>query len=174
MLTIVVPLGGCLLVPVFGKINERLMKWYSVLVGFATAGLTVALIQQSAGQDLSALYWIPGVDATFGLQLTGIGMYVAAVAGCIGSLAVLYSIKYMEDLEEEYPPTRYYFLTLLFIGSMIALALADSFLTLYVFWEIIGFCSFALIAYEYKKAKARQAGAKAFIVTRFGDIGLLV
>jgi NADH-quinone oxidoreductase subunit L len=80
----------------------------------------------------------------------------------------------MEELEEEYAPSRYYFLTLLFIGSMIALALADSFLTLYIFWEIIGFCSFALIAYEYKKSKARQAGAKAFIVTRFGDIGLLV
>ena len=168
------PLGGCLLVPLFGAINERLMKWYSVLVGFATAALTLALINGAAGQDISALYWIPGIDATFGLQLTGVGMYVAAVAGCIGSLAVLYSIKYMEDLEKEYPPTRYYFLTLLFIGSMIALALADSFIVLYVFWEIIGFCSFALIAYEYKRAKARQAGAKAFIVTRFGDIGLLV
>lgn len=150
------------------------MKWYSVAVGFATAGLTVALIRMGAGHEISALYWIPGIDATFGIKLTGIGMYVAAVAGCIGSLAVLYSIKYMEPLEREYPPSRYYFLTLLFIGSMVALALADNFLVLYVFWELIGFCSFALIAYEYNRAKARQAGAKAFIVTRFGDIGLLV
>ncbi|MGI5817471.1 MAG: NADH-quinone oxidoreductase subunit L [Armatimonadota bacterium] len=173
-MTIVVPLGGCLLIPVLGAINERLMKWYTVSAGFATAALTVALIRASAGHEITALYWIPGVDATFGLQLTGIGMYVAAVAGCIGSLAILYSIKYMEDLESEYRPTRYYFLTLLFIGSMIALALADNFLVLYVFWELIGFCSFALIAYEYRKAKAREAGAKAFIVTRFGDIGLLV
>ncbi|MFP4250803.1 MAG: hypothetical protein ACLFU7_14170, partial [Armatimonadota bacterium] len=146
MLTIVVPLGGCLLIPILGRINERLMKWYSVTVAFVTAGLTVSLIRQAGGEEIAALYWIPGVDATFGLQLTGIGMFVAAVAGCIGSLAVLYSIKYMEDLEEEYRPTRYYFLTILFIGSMIALALADSFLTLYIFWEIIGFCSFALIA----------------------------
>ncbi|MGM0491682.1 MAG: NADH-quinone oxidoreductase subunit L [Armatimonadota bacterium] len=174
MLTIVVPLGGCLLIPILGRINERLMKWYSVAVAFVTAGLTVSLIRQAGGEEIAALYWIPGVDATFGLQLTGIGMFVAAVAGCIGSLAVLYSIKYMEELEEEYGPTRYYFLTILFIGSMIALALADSFLTLYIFWEIIGFCSFALIAYEYHKSKAREAGAKAFIVTRFGDIGLLV
>ncbi len=150
------------------------MKWYSVLVGFASAALTITLIRAAGGEDMTLLYWIPGIDATFGLQLTGIGMYVAAVAGCIGALAVLYSIKYMLEVEEEYPPTRYYFLTLLFIGSMIALALADNFLVLYVFWELIGFCSFALIAYEYKRAKAREAGAKAFIVTRFGDIGLLV
>ncbi|MFW6155898.1 MAG: NADH-quinone oxidoreductase subunit L, partial [Armatimonadota bacterium] len=150
------------------------MKWYSVAVGFATAGLTISLIGAGGGAEISALYWIPGLDATFGVQLTGIGVYVAAVAGCIGALTVLYSIRYMEDLEEQYPPSRYYFLTLLFIGSMIALALADSFLVLYVFWELIGFCSFALIAYEYRRAKAREAGAKAFIVTRFGDIGLLI
>jgi len=150
------------------------MKWYTVLAGFVTAGLTIALVTRGVGQALPAVFWIPGIDLRISLQLTGIGVYVAAVAGCIGSLAVLYSIKYMEPLEEEYPPTRYYFLTLLFIGSMIALALADNFLVLYIFWEIIGFCSFALIAYEYKRAKARDAGAKAFIVTRFGDIGLLV
>ena len=150
------------------------MKFYSVLVGLATAILTVMLIGAAGDQPLTAVYWIPGIDATFGLQLTGIGMFVAAVAGCIGFLAVVYSLKYMEDLEREYTPTRYYFLTILFIGSMIALALADNFLLLYVFWELIGFCSFALISYEYKRAKARQAGAKAFIVTRFGDIGLLV
>ncbi len=150
------------------------MKWYTVAVGFVTAGLTIALVVRGAGVPLSAAYWIPGIDARFALRLTGIGVYVAAVAGCIGALAILYSIKYMEPLEEEYPPTRYYFLTLLFVGAMIALALADNFLVLYIFWEIIGFCSFALIAYEYHRAKAREAGTKAFIVTRFGDIGLLV
>lgn len=168
------PLGGCLLIPVFGRINEHLMKWYSVLAGFTTAALTVLLIRAAAGQEIAATYWIPGIDASFGLRLTGIGMFVAAVAGCIGSLAILYSIRYMEALEEIYAPTRYYFLTLLFIGSMIALALADNFLVLYIFWEVIGFCSFALIAYEYHRAKARRAGTKAFIVTRFGDIGLLI
>lgn len=168
------PLGGCLLIPLLGWINERLMKWYTVVAGFVTAGLTVALVTGGAGRPLPTVIWIPGLDLQISLQLTGIGVYVAAIAGCIGSLAILYSLKYMEPLEEEYAPTRYYFLTLLFIGAMIALALADNFLVLYIFWEVIGLCSFALIAYEYKRAKARDAGAKAFIVTRFGDIGLLV
>ncbi len=115
------------------------MKWYTVLVGFVTAGLTIALVTRGIGEPVPAALWIPGVNAYFALQLTGIGVYVAAIAGCIGALAILYSIKYMEPLEEEYPPTRYYFLTLLFVGSMIALALADNFLVLYIFWEIIGF-----------------------------------
>ncbi|MGC9317832.1 MAG: NADH-quinone oxidoreductase subunit L [Armatimonadota bacterium] len=175
LLTVVIPLGGCLLVPVLGRVNERLMKWYTVAVGFVTAGLTVALVITAGRQGpLTGLWWIPGINARIALQLTGIGVYVAAIAGCIGALALLYSIRYMEPLEEQYEPTRYYFLTLLFVGSMIALALSDNFLVLYVFWEIIGFCSFALIAYEYRRDEARRAGTKAFIVTRFGDIGLLI
>ncbi len=174
LLTVIVPLAGCLLIPLLGWLNERLMKWYSVVLAFVTAGLTIGLILSSEATGLTAAWWIPGIDAKIGVQLTGVGLYVAAIAGCIGALTVLYSIAYMKEYEDEYGPTRYYFLTLLFIGSMIALALADSFLVLYIFWEIIGFCSFALIAYEYHRPKAREAGTKAFIVTRFGDIGLLI
>ena len=168
------PLGGCLLIPLIGWLNERVMKWYTVAAGFVTAGLTVSLIVSAGGAEIARVWWIPGIDAAIGIQLTGIGLYVAAVAGCIGALAILYSVKYMEEYEDRYRPARYYFLTLLFIGSMIALALTDSFLVLYIFWELIGICSFGLIAYEYHRSKARTAGAKAFIVTRFGDIGLLI
>jgi len=162
------------MVLIVGRISERLMKWFSVLVGFATAGFTVVLVTRGYDWPLTAYYWIPAADVTVSLQLTGIGVYVAAIAGCIGALALLYSIKYMQPEESEYRPTRYYFFTVLFIGAMIALALSDNFLTLYIFWEIIGFCSYALIAYYYNDPKAVRAGTKAFIVTRFGDIGLLV
>ncbi len=150
------------------------MKWYTVVLSFVTGGLTIRLLSIASEVPLTAHYWIPGADVSVSLQLTGIGLYVAAVAGCIGALTMLYAIKYMENDEEEYPPTRYYFLSTLFIGSMIALALSDNFLTLYIFWEIIGFCSYALIAYYYNDPKSLRAGSKAFIVTRFGDIGLLV
>jgi len=88
-------------------------------------------------------------------------------------MAVIFSLKYMEPEEEHYPPTRYYFFTVLFIGSMIGLALTDNLLILYLFWEMIGFCSYILIAYYYRDPKAVRAGTKAFIVTRLGDVGLL-
>jgi len=174
ILAVAVPLIGALLVPVVGRISERLMKWFTVLVGLFTAAMTILLITDSGSLPLKTYYWIPGAEVTVGLQLTGIGLYVAAIAGCIGALVLVYSIAYMKPEEKEYAPTRYYFLTLLFIGAMIALALSDNFLTLYIFWEIIGFCSYALIAYYYNDPKAVRAGTKAFIVTRFGDIGLLL
>jgi len=168
-----VPLLGCLLVPVLGALNTRLMKWYTVALGFVTGALTIKLLSFAGHLPLPTVYWIPSAGVQVGLQLTGVGLYVAAIAGCIGALVLLYSLKYMEDEEQHYSPTRYYFLTILFIGSMVALALADNFLWLYIFWEIIGFCSYALIAYYYHDRKAVRAGTKAFIVTRFGDIGLL-
>jgi NADH-quinone oxidoreductase subunit L len=169
-----VPLIGALLVPIVGRMSERLMKGFCVLVGLLTAGLSIKLVTDAYQAPLTAYYWIPGADVTVSLQLTGIGVYVAAIAACIGALTLVYSIKYMEPEEGEYAPTRYYFFTVLFVGAMIALALSDNFLTLYIFWEIIGFCSYALIAYYYNDPKAVRAGTKAFIVTAFGDIGLLL
>ncbi|MCD6359551.1 MAG: NADH-quinone oxidoreductase subunit L [Armatimonadetes bacterium] len=172
-MTVAVPLLGSLLVPLIGLLNVRLMKWYTVALGFVTGALTIKLLTFVGETPLPTVHWVPSATVQVGLQLTGVGLYVAAIAGCIGALVLLYSLKYMEDEEREYSPIRYYFLTILFIGSMIALALADNFLSLYIFWEIIGFCSYALIAYYYKDPKAVRAGTKAFIVTRFGDIGLL-
>ncbi len=150
------------------------MKWYTVAASFVTAGLAVSLFFSAGGGEFTRVWWIPGIDASVGIHLTGVGLYVAVVAACVGALAILYSIRYMEPREESYGPTRYYFLTLLFVGAMIAESMADSFLFLYLFWELIGVCSFLLIAYDYRRSRARDAGLKAFVVTRFGDIGLLV
>ena len=61
----------------------------------------------------------------------------------------------------------------MFIGGMIGLALTSNLLVMYIFWEIIGFCSYSLIAYYYRDPAAVPGGTKAFIVTRIGDIGFL-
>jgi NADH-quinone oxidoreductase subunit L len=79
----------------------------------------------------------------------------------------------MEHAEPEYSLSRYYWQTLLFIGGMIGLALTSNLLIMYIFWEIIGFCSYALIAYYYHDPEPIPAGTKAFIVTRIGDVGFL-
>ncbi len=151
------------------------MKLIAVLISLVTGGLTIALLMAADGiQSAEAGYfWIPNAAVKIGFNLTGIGVWVAAVAGCVGSMAVLFSVKYMEPEEKHYPPTRYYFFTVLFIGSMIGLALTDNLIMLYLFWEMIGFCSYILIAYFYDDPKAVYSGTKAFIVTRFGDVGFL-
>ncbi len=173
--TIATPLLGALLVWIIGMANDRLMKCVAVLVSVATGVLVIKLLlalpaHLPAGHGY---FWIPNEAIKIGFNLTGMGVWVAAVAGVVGCLAVIFSLKYMEHYETDYPPTRYYFFTVLFIGSMIGLALTDNLLVLYLFWEMIGFCSYILIAYFYKDPKAVFSGTKAFVVTRLGDVGLL-
>ena len=174
-MTIAVPLLGSLLVWLVGMASNRLMKFIAVAISLITGGLTIALLRAANGiaPDDVGYFWIPSAAVKIGFNLTGIGVWVAAVAGCVGSMAVLFSVKYMEPEEKHYPPTRYYFFTVLFIGSMIGLALTDNLIILYLFWEMIGFCSYILIAYFYDDPKAVYSGTKAFIVTRFGDVGFL-
>ena len=57
---------------------------------------------------------------------------------------------------------------------MLTLVLADNFLLLYVAWELVGICSYLLIGFWHERPQAREAAKKAFIVTRIGDVGLLV
>ena len=173
MLAVLIPIIGgpfCYLVE---RISSKARTAYAVALGFITAGLTLSLIPSITKGTVESLLWIPGVNLSIGTCLDSFSVFVAAVAGCIGALALLYSTRYMEHAEPEYSLSRYYWQTLLFIGGMIGLALTSNLLIMYIFWEVIGFCSYALIAYYYHDPEPIPAGTKAFIVTRIGDVGFL-
>lgn len=70
--------------------------------------------------------------------------------------------------------SRFFALISLFAFAMITLVISDNFLTLYIGWEIMGFCSYALIGFWYAKPSARDAGVKAFMTTRIGDVFMLL
>ena len=83
----------------------------------------------------------------------------------------VYSLGYMRGD----PRLNWYFAVhALFAASMLTIILADSFLLLYVAWELVGVCSYLLIGFWHERPAAREAAKKAFIVTRIGDVGLLV
>ena len=70
--------------------------------------------------------------------------------------------------------SRFFALISLFAFAMLVLVLSDNFLTLYIGWEIMGFTSYALIGFWYQKPSARDAGVKAFMTTRIGDVFMLL
>lgn len=70
--------------------------------------------------------------------------------------------------------SRFFALISLFAFAMLTLVISDNFLTLYIGWEIMGFCSYALIGFWYAKPSARDAAVKAFMTTRVGDVFLLL
>ncbi|MCL6450757.1 MAG: NADH-quinone oxidoreductase subunit L [Acetobacteraceae bacterium] len=167
---VLVPLAGAALVPLFALAGPTARYTFANLVGFATAGLALALVPLTSAGTGVAFRWLPGL-ADFSVFRDGLSLFLVLIAGCIGALIVLYSVKYME---RERDLTRYYSLLILFIGAMVGLALTSNLLILYVFWEVVGLCSYALIGFFYEDPKAARAGLKAFLVTRVGDVGLLV
>ena len=116
------------------------------------------------------LFKVGGVFGDFTFMPDGLGVFLAAVATVIGSLAVIFSVDYMHG---EAQLGRYYALVLLFIGAMAGLVLTGSLLLVFVFWEITALCSYALIAFHNDDPKAVAGGIKALIITQFGGIGLL-
>ena len=69
--------------------------------------------------------------------------------------------------------TRYYFFFLVFIGSMIGLVVSDNFLQMFIFWEMVGMCSYSLISFWNNRPESVKSGNKVFLMTRIGDIMLL-
>ena len=168
LLLLIVPLAGAALVPLLNLFFSKAVPLFSVFVGLVTAVIGFFLPRQIGAKAVS-IVWLPGVLKT-GFQLDTLSVVPALIATWIGFLVLIYSLGYMKREENL---SRYYSLTLLFIASMIGMSLADNFLALFFFWEVMGVCSYALIGFFYKDPKAASAGVKAFLTTRIGDIGLL-
>jgi NADH-quinone oxidoreductase subunit L len=114
--------------------------------------------------------WIPSLGINVGVLIDPLSILFASLIAFFSLVIIIYSLGYMEGEENL---TRYYFFMLLFIGSMIGLVMSDNFLQMFVFWEMVGLCSYSLVSFWYKRPEAVRAGRKVFLITRVGDVCLL-
>ena len=118
--------------------------------------------------------WLPKIGGTnaltAGVYIDPLSVIFTCLVAFFALIIAVYSQGYMKGEEGL---TRYYFLILLFIGSMIGLVISDNMLQMFIFWEMVGLCSYALISFWYKKPESNHAGVKVFLMTRIGDIALL-
>jgi NADH-quinone oxidoreductase subunit L len=169
----VLPLIASLFVPIIGKYSDKARNYFVVAVAAATAVLALSLVPavwSGNGQPITTtpINWIPGINA--GVYIDPLSVLFTCLVAFFALIIAVYSIGYMKG---EDGLTRYYYLILLFIGSMIGLVLSDNMLQMFIFWEMVGLCSYALISFWYKKPESIKAGVKVFIMTRIGDIALL-
>lgn len=174
-----IPLIGSLLVPAAFRVGKRVGEGYAVALPAIGAIYSFSMIQDVWGGRASEerLPWIPLTQGRFleaGVRVDPLSVLMASIATSIGTLVLIYSIEYMSHYHSEYSLARYYFFMTFFIGGMTELVMANNFLQLYVGWEIVGLCSYALIGFYYRKEQAAHAGIKAFVVTRAGDVALLI
>ncbi len=105
-----------------------------------------------------------------GVTVDGLTAIMLLVVTSVSLLVQIYSQGYMKG-DPGY--NRYYAFMSLFTGSMLGLVLASNILQLFVFWEMVGLCSYLLIGFWFYRDSARRAATKAFVVTRIGDLGFL-
>jgi NADH-quinone oxidoreductase subunit L len=111
-----------------------------------------------------------GVTIHLGLIMDSLTAVMLIVVTVVSLMVQIYSQGYMHG-DPGYH--RYYAWMSLFTASMIGLVMADNLLFLFVFWEMVGLCSYLLIGFWFHKPSAADAAKKAFIVTRLGDFGFL-
>ncbi len=119
--------------------------------------------------------WIPadgGPMATVGVLVDDYSMAMLMLVTLVSFLVQLYSLAYLHD--EPAPSLgRYYAYQSLFAFSMLGLVLAPGFLQMFIFWELVGLCSYLLIGFWYTKPSAARAAVKAFWITKLGDLGFV-
>ena len=114
---------------------------------------------------------VGSVSINWGILIDPLTIAVLGLVTFVALMVQIYSLAYMKG------DTRfgwYFAIHSLFAAAMLTLVLADNFLLLYVAWELVGICSYLLIGFWHERSSAREAAKKAFIVTRIGDVGLLV
>jgi len=169
ILTICLPWLGALCVWAARDKHPRLQ--HGLATGFAVAaGLASLVLIPFASDEVVLSIPVGGIFGIFTFVPDGLGVLLAAIAAVVGSLAVIFSVDYMNG---EAQLGRYYALILLFIGAMAGLVLSGSLLLMFIFWEITAFCSYALISFHNDDPKAVAGGIKALIVTQLGGVGLL-
>ncbi len=120
--------------------------------------------------DISWLVIEGGVSIHLGLMVDSLAAVMLVVVTIVSLMVQIYSQGYM-DGDPGYH--RYFAFMSLFTASMLGLVLADNLLFLFVFWELVGLCSYLLIGFWFHRPLAADAAKKAFIVTRLGDFGFL-
>jgi NADH-quinone oxidoreductase subunit L len=123
-------------------------------------------IQYTAKWMISGDIYIP-----FGFLLDQLSLLMLTIVAVISFLVQVYSLGYMAG---DPGFARYYAFQSLFAWAMMTMTIAPTMLQFYVFWELVGLASYLLIGFYYEKFSASEAGKKAFVMTRFGDIAFFL
>ena len=114
---------------------------------------------------------IEGLNIDIGLQIDKLSKLMLCVVTGVGSLIHIFSLGYMKD-DKDF--SRYFGFLSLFIFSMLGIVLADNFVMMFIFWELVGVSSYLLIGFWFEKPSAADAAKKAFLTNRVGDFGFLI
>ncbi|MEN9571268.1 MAG: NADH-quinone oxidoreductase subunit [Bacteroidota bacterium] len=186
LLIALLPLAAFILLGLWGKklfsqsagviatvliLAATMLAWYTAYKYFFVYGNTAGIYQKIPLFSYSWLSFSPGMSIDMGIVLDPISAMMLVVVPFISLMVHVYSLAYLKGEERG---AVYYAYLGLFTFAMLGLVLSANIFQLYFFWELVGVSSFLLIGFYYQKPSAVAAAKKAFIVTRFADLGFLI
>jgi NADH-quinone oxidoreductase subunit L len=171
---LLLPLGAAGLITLFTRRNQTLSAGISIAAVVGALVLSLIFIGANHWQPgESSVTWlsIGSFQVEFGLRYDPLSLGMLLVVTGVGSLIHIYSWGYMSG---DPGFSRYFACLSLFTFSMLGIVLANNFLEMFIFWELVGVSSYLLIGYWFERPAAADAGKKAFLTNRLGDFGFLL
>ena len=180
------PLAGFVLLGLFGRKNFKawsgvfgclvllvatILSVYTAYNYFFVNGKVDGVYQPVTVLKYTWLQFSPGLSIDMGILLDPASVMMLVVVTFVSLMVHVFSLGYMKG-EDRF--SVYYAFLSLFTFSMLGLVLSTNIFQIYIFWELVGVSSFLLIGFYYDKPSAVAAAKKAFIVTRFADLGFLI
>jgi NADH-quinone oxidoreductase subunit L len=180
-LVLAFPLAGTLICALgYRSLSGRTAGWIGTgAIGLSFLNAIAALVQlldkPVSERHLTSSLWdyanAGGLDIKLGILVDPLSVFMILVVSGVSALIHLYSISYL-DSDRGY--ARYFSYLNFFVFSMLLLVLAGNFVLLIVGWSFVGFASFALISFWYRRNTATRAGMKAFVINTIGDVGMVL
>ncbi len=174
------PLAGAVILLLFSKRHAKVAGYVATVLvaGSFVVSLTIlsGLASQPSDERLVVRHlfgWMAAgsFNVSVDFRIDPLSVMMILVVTGVGMLIHWYAIGYMAHDEHK---GRFFAYLNLFVFSMLLLVLAGNFLVMYAGWELVGLCSYLLIAFYFTRPSAAAAGKKAFLVTRIGDLGMLI
>ncbi|MHA8098981.1 NADH-quinone oxidoreductase subunit 5 family protein [Aquirufa aurantiipilula] len=168
------PWISAMLIAIISNIPKSLIATFSILLSLVQfIGLAYFVFQSNGNQASIHIDWFTLGDTVFraSFEASSSAQLVALLVALVAFFVQIFSSSYLKD---EANLARYYLYLHLFAAAMFGLLFADQIWIFYASWEMVGACSYLLISFWYQKNVAIQAAKKAFLLNRFGDIGLLI
>src|SRR5213082_262457 len=172
-LVLLVPLAGAVLISLVTRRAAGLSAFISVVavsISFICSCVVFAKPEIRAAEipwiDFGGLLRVP-----IGFTLDSLSKTMLVLVSGVGALIHIYSLGYMHD---DAGKARYFASLSFFMFSMLGIVLANNFVMMFIFWELVGLCSYLLIGHWFERPSAADAAKKAFITNRLGDFGFML
>jgi NADH-quinone oxidoreductase subunit L len=176
LLTTGLPFISFLLIMIFTRGFRRLSASLSIFAVTVSLIGAIFLLARHTGEVQPVRYaatWMVagGFQIPFGYLVDPVSLLMLLLVAAVSLFVQVYSLGYMAG---DPGFSRYYGFQSLFAWAMLTLTVSSSLLQLYVFWELVGLSSYLLIGFWYEKFSATDAGKKAFVMTRLGDVSFFI